>query len=494
MAMGLGLLLFASYAYFMPGPAWNEASRFDLVRALVERKRIDIDPYHLNTEDKAWHDGHHYSDKAPGASFLAAPAYATYRAWLRWRAAPLPESLTGAQLRARFGGRAGPLPGGLGEERIFFNPPFRRAVYICNLFTNAAAGAAQGVVLFLMLSSAAVAVSPLLALVAALALGLGSLAFAYSTVFFGHVLAGAFLLGAFALAGPFLLPSPAPPGAGGRPLGAGLLAGAAVLTELPAALGGLAIAGYLVLSWPGDQRWRAVTLYALGAALPIALLIAYQWAAFGGPLSTGYARLANPTFAEGMSRGVLGVGWPRPAVLAQILVGRSRGLLYASPVLLLGFVGLIQAVRGARLRREAILAGAIVIAFVALSSGYYMWWGGAALGPRHVVPALPFLCFGIPFAIARPGRALLVALPLLAISMANLLGGVTVSVLAWPGIDLLADHIYGNLLRGKVAIISGSTNLGLLLGLRGPSSVLPLVALWIVGLAALFTLAVRERR
>jgi hypothetical protein len=490
MALGLGLLLFASYAYFMPGPAWNEASRFDLVRALVERKRIDIDPYHVNTEDKAWHDGHHYSDKAPGASFLAVPVYATYRAWLRLRGAPRPESLTGAELRARFGGR-GTLPGGLGEDRIFFNPPFRRAVYLCNLFTNAVAGAAQGVVLFLMLGSAAVAVRPLLALVAALALSLGSLAFAYSTVFFGHVLAGAFLLGAFALAGPFL--GPAAPGAKGRLLGTGLLAGMAVLTELPAALGALAIAAYLASRSPGGQRLRPLAFCALGAALPIATLLAYQWAAFGTPFGTGYARLANPTFAEGMSRGVLGVGWPRPGVLAQILVGRSRGLLYASPVLVLGFVGLIRAVRGARLRPEAILAGGIVIAFLALSSGYYMWWGGAALGPRHVVPALPFLCFGIPFAIDRPRPALLVALPLLAISMANLLGGVTVSVLAWPGIDLLLDHVYGNLLAGRVAIISGSTNLGLLLGLRGPVSVLPLLALWVMGLAALFTLAARER-
>jgi hypothetical protein len=422
---------------------------------------------------------------------LASPTYAAYRAWLRLRDAAQPESLTGAQLRARFPG-PGRLPGGLGEDRAFFNPPFRRAVYLCNLFTNALAGAAQGALLFLMLTSAAVAVSPPLALVAALALSLGSLAFAYSTVFFGHVLAGAFLFGAFALLGPFLGATPGR--AAGRLLAAGALAGLAVLTELPAGLGALALAGYLVSRTPRGQRLRALVLYALGAAPPTLLLLGYQWAAFGNPLATGYALLANPTFAEGMSRGVLGVGWPRPAALAQILVGRSRGLLYASPVLLLGFVGLARAVRGTRLRPEAVLAATVVIAFLLLSAGYYMWWGGAALGPRHVVPALPFLCLGIPFAVTRPRRALLVASPLLAISVANLLGGVTVSVLARPGLDLLLDHVYGNLLAGKVAIGSGSTNVGLLLGLRGPASVLPLLAIWIAALWGLFTLATRERQ
>lgn len=492
MALGLGLLLFVSYAYFMPGPAWNEASRFDLVRSLVERQRIDIDPYHLNTEDKARRGDHHYSDKAPGAAFLAVPAYAGYLGWLRARGAALPESLTGAQLRARFGGR-GALPGGAGEDRIFFNPPFRRAVYLCNLSTNALAGAGQGALLFLMLSSAVVGASRLLALAGALALSLGSLAFAYSTVFFGHVLAGAFLLGAFALLGPFFEnPSSSRPR---RLLGAGLLAGLAVLTELPAGLGALALAAYLVTRLGRGQRLGALLTFALGGAPPVLLLLTYQWAAFGSPLATGYALLANPTFAEGMSRGVLGVGWPRPGALAQILVGRSRGLLYLAPVLALGFVGLARAARGpSPVRREAILAAVVVGSFLLLSAGYYMWWGGAALGPRHLVPALPFLCFGIPLAIARPRPAALVTLPLLGISMANVLGGVTVSVLAWPGLDLLATHVYGNLLRGKVAIISGSTNLGLLMGLRGPASVLPLLAVWVVGLGALFTLATRERR
>ena len=137
----LGLLLLATYAYFLPAPAWNESSRFDLVRSLVERQRLDIDPYHLNTEDKAFRNGHFFSDKAPGAAFLAVPGYAAYYAWLRLQGAPLPQAVPESVLRG------GPAEDQLAPgERMFLNTSFRRAVYLCNLSTNALAGAALGVV------------------------------------------------------------------------------------------------------------------------------------------------------------------------------------------------------------------------------------------------------------------------------------------------------------------------------------------------------------
>ena len=497
-AVGLGVLLLASYAYFQPGPQWNELSRFNLVRSLVERQRLDIDPYHANTEDKAVHGGHTYSDKAPGASFLAAPAYAAYRAYLNLRGRPQPEALRESELRARLGRPSLSLTPER-RDRMFFNASFRRAVYVCNLATNVVAGAGMGVLLFLMLAARPMAApgsasTPMVALLAALSLSLGSLVFAYSTVFFGHVLAGAALLGAFAFLGPFF---PAPDSssvvAPRRVVAAGALAGLAVLTELPAALGGLALAVYLAARFRGAGGSARAPLLALlrfagGALPPLALLAAYQWAAFGGPLATGYAQVASPLFAEGMSRGLLGVSWPRPGVFVQLLVGPSRGLLYLAPVLLLGFVGLVSAVRAEAGRREALLAAAIVLAFLLLSAGYFMWWGGTALGPRHVVPALPFLCFGIPYALggaAGPRRqwVMPVAGLLLLISAANQLAGVAVSVFAPPGGDLLRGHVWGNVLAGRLAIHSGTTNVGMLLGLRGPASLLPLVLLWVVGVS-----------
>src|SRR5215468_642838 len=72
-AILLGAVAFLSFTYFYEGGGWNQNSRFDLLRAIVERHTLTIDAYHENTEDKAHFQGHYYSDKAPGGVFLAVP-------------------------------------------------------------------------------------------------------------------------------------------------------------------------------------------------------------------------------------------------------------------------------------------------------------------------------------------------------------------------------------------------------------------------------------
>src|SRR6059058_1368256 len=69
----LGAVSFLSFLYFYEGGGWNQNSRFDLLRAIVERHTLTIDAYHENTQDKANFRGHYYSDKAPGLVFAAVP-------------------------------------------------------------------------------------------------------------------------------------------------------------------------------------------------------------------------------------------------------------------------------------------------------------------------------------------------------------------------------------------------------------------------------------
>jgi hypothetical protein len=463
----LGLLLFVSYAYFVSPPSWNENSRFDLVRSLVERHRLDIDPYEHDTGDKSFRDGHTYSDKAPGASFLAVPAYAAYYGFRQLTGGSQASSLPAAGHREE------------GELPYLVNAAFRRALYVCNLSTNAIAGALLGVAFFVLLRRRlGVAARP--ALTAALSLGLGSLVFPYATMFYGHVLAALFLFVAFVL---ITERDPVPPR---HLIAAGVAAGLAVLTELPSApvavlLGACAFA---VVRPRRQALW-----YVAGAAGPLLLLLAYQYAAFGGALRPGYALVSRPEFAAGMSHGVLGVGLPRPAVLFAELFGRARGLLYLSPVLVLGFVGLARrlvAVWADRpARTEVAVASAVVLYFLLMNAGYYMWYGGSALGPRHVIPALPFLCLGIPFAFRRP-RPILVG-ALVAVSIINQLVATAVQPTVPLVRDVLFDHVYPHLLRGEVPAPAGPSNLGTLLGLRGPASLVPLVLLWSLALPSLVT-------
>ncbi len=82
-ALLISAVAFISYAYFYQGGGWNQNSRFDLVRAIVEQQTLRIDAYHDNTYDKAYYQGHYYSDKAPGLALLAVPAAALERPLLR---------------------------------------------------------------------------------------------------------------------------------------------------------------------------------------------------------------------------------------------------------------------------------------------------------------------------------------------------------------------------------------------------------------------------
>jgi hypothetical protein len=49
------------------------------------------------------------------------------------------------------------------------------------------------------------------------------------------------------------------------------------------------------------------------------------------------------------------------------------------------------------LRREAALCASIVLAYFVFQISYAFWNGGASVGPRHFLPALPFLVFPIAF-------------------------------------------------------------------------------------------------
>jgi hypothetical protein len=72
-----------AYGYFVyRGPHHNPDSRLALTYSLVERQDLDIDPYAATTLDRAYRDGHYYTDKAPGVSFALAPLYAGLRAIL----------------------------------------------------------------------------------------------------------------------------------------------------------------------------------------------------------------------------------------------------------------------------------------------------------------------------------------------------------------------------------------------------------------------------
>jgi hypothetical protein len=463
-----GAWVFLIFAYFLPGATWNPVSRFDLTRAIVERGTLTIDGLEDSTGDRAYRGGHWYTDKAPIGSLLALPVYAAFHFVDR-----------------RAGGSVGFER--LGPEgsasRIRVNASFQLGLYACSLGTAALAGAGLAVMRFEVLRKRT---SPVGALVSSAAVVLATPVFPYATSFYGHTIAAFFLFVAVATA-----IGESPSRRAVRVAGAciALAAGSEYLTAVP----GLVAAVCLVRSRPRAEARTSIVDLAIGAALPLAVVAAYQTLCFGAPWQTGYSHVANARFAHGHEAGILGVRMPRLVALAGLLAGPRRGLFVVAPATLLGTIGLVCAAwSGERASRVALGAAATMLL---LNSGYYMWWGGAAAGPRHLVPVLPLLGFG--YAAAWNSSRLRPLLAALAtVSFGLLLALTAIGLEAPEHGNVLTRYVIPMISRGRVAQIQGASNLGLLAGLPRLYSLAPLLAFVGLGFWALMRdasrLATRE--
>jgi hypothetical protein len=328
-------LVFGTYAYFYQAGGWNQNSRFDLTRAVVEQGTLAIDAFQENTGDKAQRDGHWYTDKAPGLSLLAVPAYALVHAV-----------------------RAGAVVAGS---------------YVGTVFAVALPSALAAVQLFAL--GRLIGLSAAWSAALTLAYALGTLALPYSTIFYGHQLSAALGLSAFALVWRRR-----------APLLAGLLLGLAVAVDYTSVILVIAVMGYAVAKLGA----RGV-LWLIAGGAPIALALgAYHAAAFGHPLALPYEFVLQEHRRMGW---FMGIAAPDPRVMGALLVGRYRGLFFGSPWLVAGIPGLVVLARRG-FRAEAITCGGIVLAYLLLNAGLVDWHGGWAMGPRYLIPAIPFLAVG----------------------------------------------------------------------------------------------------
>jgi len=479
----IAALLLISYVYVLPRWAdWSQNSRLNLLLALGDDGTVRIDRYVQNTGDYALYEGHTYSDKAPGPVFLALPAFLAVR--------PLIDHpLVASRAQALGGGAAmgdtlNTQGTGLRDDKI----RFALVQYLMTIIVVALPAAALGALLFAALRGMGLGSTP--AALTALAYGLGSAAAPYAGNFYSHQLVATLLFGAFCVAWrpweqqplalsaqPFALVRRTGWGSG---LLCGLLLGWAVISEYPTVLPG-AVIGLYALRRHG---WRWLPALLVGGALPGALLVAYDLAAFGTPLPVGYAY--SVLWQDQHHTGFMSLTFPRFEALWGLGFSFFRGLFVRAPWLLLAAPGFILWWRTGRLRAEwwvTLLAALSVYLFYSTS---IMWWGGFAAGPRYIVPLIPFLALAAGWAIARAfaSAALRFAVcALVAISImltwAEATAGQSFPSDAvrntWGGIVLPAWQ------SGDIA-----RNLGMAIGLAGPLSLLPLAALILLGGALLF--------
>jgi hypothetical protein len=359
--------------FTIPGSLWNADTHVFLTASIVDRGSLNIDPFAALTGDIASAHGHFYADKAPGLSLVAVPFYALIRFIY----------LHGATYQSLISA-----PGGIATMEMV---RYWLAVALAAIPTGIVAA-------LLVWMARRMGAGPWWSIAIGLIYGLGTTARAFATLFFSHQFAACLIFSAYVI---LFRVRRGEINERWTILG-GFLLGYAIVTENPTIIA-LAALGLYVLTAEG-RGWRLVGWLALGVAPAALIYMAYNAAAFGGPLALGYSHLAGPDeFQQGQAQGVFGVTYPHLEAIWQTTFGPYRGIFLLSPVLLLAIPALVMLYRRSGWRADALVCAAIGLGFFLFNWSYFAWDGGYSMGPRHVLPAVPFLI--LPLAeLVRPGR------------------------------------------------------------------------------------------
>ncbi len=471
----LSLMLLLCYAYFFP--RWadpNQNSRLDMVVSVVDDGTFQIDDYVENTVDYAKVGEHYYSDKAPGAAFLGIPIYAVLQKFIDL---PIMDGVMDRLANNEaFKATLREEGTGLLEHKVRFAIAQAALTFV----TSALPTASIGVLLYLLLGRFTARPWPRIGVV--LGYGLLTPAFAYAGAFYGHQLSAACLFTAFYLV--FM---------GTKPLSAclllavGLLLGYSVITEYPSVL--IVSIVFLYTFYRLRNRWR-IGWVILTGALIAAGWIAYNTYIFGSPLELGYGH--SELWAEQHHTGFMSLTLPHREAIWGITFGAFRGLFVLSPLLLLAVPGFVLWWRSGEHRPELWVAQAGVGAMFLFNSSSIMWWGGFAVGPRYLLPMVPFMALPMVFVFCEgKNRAWLRGLTV-ALAAWSLIAtwGLTLAEQSFPPDTLrnpLVEYAWPNWQAGNIA-----RNLGMFLHLPGVVSLLPLLMSVSALLVVLWFLSRRE--
>jgi hypothetical protein len=132
-----------------------------------------------------------------------------------------------------------------------------------------------------------------------------------------------------------------------------------------------------------------VVAFLAGALVPLAGLAFYQWTAFGSPWRTPIETM-DPTYID--PGAVYGIFYgPSLEALWGITFSRYRGLFFYAPILVFAIGGAIVRSRRRERLRELTLIASIALVFLGFNITFNGWRGGDAIGPRYLIPIIPFL-------------------------------------------------------------------------------------------------------
>lgn len=456
------LIFLVTFGYFFQPGDDNISSHLFPIFSLIDYGTLNIDQFHTQTNDKSFYKGHYYSDKAPGLFISGVPIYLTFKFIMQ---------VTGGE---------------------YIYP---RAKYIITFLVISLPSALMGIFIFRLLGF--FIKKEFTTIFLTFIYFLGTLAFPYSTIFYGHQLSASLLFIGFYLV--FILFRYPSQNVNKMLFASGFMIGFAVITDFPsfiiAFLVFLYILGYLKEKFKtlylqknllGFNKKITIFLkfyfkeglgpFLLGGSIPLLFLFIYNALCFENIFSLGYNYLIGGC-AHKMGEGFMGITFPTLKRLYGITISPYRGLFFTSPVLLLAIPGFYYFYQMKEFRKEFYLCLLSSIGFLIFNASYAFWWGGEVIGPRHLVNALPFMLIplGICLQKIRKISIFLGILSVLIISIITVTSPQLPSNIKNPFFQYsLPQFIKGNIVA----------NCGNAFGLSGISSLLP----WVMLITSLFGL------
>lgn len=450
----LAVAFCALYAYFFQGGGWNQNSHFDTIRALVEKHTVEISDYVKNTGDVGRLDGKVYSNKGPGLALVGAPVYfVLYH-----------------------------LEKALGHD-IDSALMIRRNAHTVTFFVSGIPAVVLLIMLYLNFRRSGATLRE--ALVLAGGFGAGSLIFPYSGVLMSHVLTACLLFTAWHLSSDLTF-------RWRLQALAGVLTGMAVVTDLLATPVAFMLLAYAMFA----HRKRSWFAFAAGATAIALMFMTYNALCFGRPWIT-HQTLPNPQFqTEGLVLGMLQA--PDLRRIYWLTIHPFRGLFYCCPLFLVPILSWPSGWNWRVLTWEQSIPLTIIASICAFMLCFNGWAGGYCVGPRYMIPMLPFL-----FAFALKGyrKCNVPSVMLMSVSGVFMFCVTAVQVIirapnggVAPNVDPVGDSLVyvtsDNVSRWTQSLTDflppkatvpgtewSSYNLGEMFGMQGSESVLPALAI-----------------